>query len=59
MPKIKITTDRRPWVDGKPQANGATLDVDDATAAHHPQPRRSANLRRQPACADWRIEPAL
>lgn len=32
MPKIKITTDRRPWVDGKPQANGATLDVDDATA---------------------------
>lgn len=32
MPKIKITTDRRPWVDGKPQANGAMLDVDDATA---------------------------
>lgn len=32
MPKIKITTDRRPWVDGKPQVNGATLDVDDATA---------------------------
>lgn len=32
MPKIKITTDRRPWVDGKPQVNGAILDVDDATA---------------------------
>jgi hypothetical protein len=32
MPKIKITTDRRPWVGGKPQANGATLDVDEATA---------------------------
>jgi len=32
MPKIEITTDRRPWVDGKPQTNGAMLDVDDATA---------------------------
>lgn len=32
MPKIKITTDRRPWVDRKPQPMGATLDVDDATA---------------------------
>lgn len=32
MSKIKITTDRRPWIDGKPQANGATLDVNDATA---------------------------
>ena len=32
MPKIKITTDRRPWVVGKPQDNGATLDVDEATA---------------------------
>jgi hypothetical protein len=32
MPKIKITTDRRPWVDGKPQSSGAVMDVDDATA---------------------------
>jgi len=32
MPKIKITTDRRPWIDGTPQANGAMLDVEDATA---------------------------
>jgi len=32
MPKIKITTDRRPWVNGKPQASGAVMDVDDATA---------------------------
>lgn len=32
MPKIKITTDRRPFVNGKPQAAGATLDVDADTA---------------------------
>ena len=32
MPKIKITTDRRPWVDGKPQVAGTTLDVDADTA---------------------------
>jgi len=32
MPKIKITTDRCPWVSGKPQPIGTTLDVDDATA---------------------------
>ena len=32
MTKIKITTERRPWVHGKPQVNGATLDVDEATA---------------------------
>ena len=27
MPKIKITTDLRPWVGGKPQPKGETLDV--------------------------------
>jgi hypothetical protein len=32
MPKIKITTERRPWIDGKPQAAGAMLDVDADTA---------------------------
>ena len=32
MPKIKITTPRRPWVSGKPQPIDAILDVDDATA---------------------------
>lgn len=30
--KIKITTGRGPWVDGKPQADGAVLDTDDNTA---------------------------
>lgn len=32
MPKVKITTDRQPWVEDKPQPNGAVLDVDKATA---------------------------
>jgi len=27
MPKIKITTDRKPWVNGKPQASGQIVDV--------------------------------
>ena len=27
MPKIKITTTRQPWVGGKPQPKGETLDV--------------------------------
>jgi hypothetical protein len=31
--KIKITTDRHPWVNGSPQAKGALVDTDDATAA--------------------------
>jgi hypothetical protein len=29
--KIKITTDRRPFVNGKAQAQGALVDTDDAT----------------------------
>jgi len=32
MPKIKITTDRKPWVNGRPQPKGETLDVDADTA---------------------------
>jgi hypothetical protein len=32
MPKIRITTDRRPWLNGAPLEAGAELDVD-ATAA--------------------------
>lgn len=27
MPKIKITTTRQPWVGGRPQPKGETLDV--------------------------------
>jgi len=27
MPKIKITTDRKPWINGKPQASGQIVDV--------------------------------
>ena len=30
--KIKITTDRMPWANGKPQHEGAELDVADAEA---------------------------
>ena len=32
MPKIKITTTRQPWVGGRPQPKGETLDVDADTA---------------------------
>lgn len=32
MPKVKITTDRQPWVDDKPQPEGAVVEVDKATA---------------------------
>jgi hypothetical protein len=28
--KIRITTDRAPWVDGSPQQIGAEIDVSDA-----------------------------
>lgn len=31
--KIKITTDRKPWLNNEPQAMGAEIDVCDATAA--------------------------
>lgn len=31
--KIKITTDRQPWVNGKAQAKGALVDTDDETAS--------------------------
>lgn len=30
--KIKCTTDRKPWVDGKPLLKGDVADVDDALA---------------------------
>jgi hypothetical protein len=33
MPKVKITTDRQPWVDDKPQSEGAVLDVSAELAA--------------------------
>lgn len=32
MPRIVITTDRRPWVDGKPRAHGDVVDVSDTDA---------------------------
>jgi len=31
--KIKITTERHPWVNGNPQSKGALVDTDDATAS--------------------------
>lgn len=33
MPKVKITTDRQPWVDDKPQPEGAEVEVSAAVAA--------------------------
>jgi hypothetical protein len=33
MPKVKITTDRQPWIDDKPQPEGAELDVSADVAA--------------------------
>lgn len=31
--KIKITTDRQPWLNDRPQAMGAEIEVSDADAA--------------------------
>lgn len=31
--KIKITTDRQPWVNGKAQARGALVDTDEEVAS--------------------------
>jgi hypothetical protein len=33
MPKIKITTDRQPWLDGQPQEIGAICDASDDEAS--------------------------
>lgn len=32
MPKVKITTDRQPWVNDAPQALGAVIETDKETA---------------------------
>ena len=34
MPKIRITTERQPWLNGQPHDNGAVVDAadEDATA---------------------------